>query len=823
MLSIFRWSLRVAIAIILLFAIIIISSYFLVIRSIPDYNANYELKGLRNELLIIRDSSNVPHIISENDNDAFFGLGFVHAQDRLWQMALLRRESQGKLSEMFGKDTLESDILLRELGIYLNAKKSIEVQDSDTISALVAYSNGVNEWIDTINNRAMGRGAPEFFLFLKDLDPWRPEDSLAIINLMAFKLTNAYQEELIRALVAKKLTSSEYNSLFNIESSLQKPLSGKKNKAGDINNSYNNIGENNHLVFKELQDKSLKGASNVFAVSSERAALKYPILANDPHLKLSSPSTWYLARLNLESGAVIGATIPGIPTILSGRSKNTAWGITSAYVDDQDLFFEKLSPSNSNQYKTEKGFVDFEVRNEELKIKNEPSQKLIIRKSQNGPILTSKHINLKSIIPEGHVVAMNWTALSEKNTSLQSAIRIMKSSSLVEIMSAGAEHFAPAQNLLAIDKQGIALKTIGKIPKRSANHETSAQIPSKGWKIENRWIDFMPYQSNPEIKSPENGLIYNTNNQLVTKNFPDHISYDYGDTQRHLRLKKLLNNRSVHTLDSFIEYQQDIISPTAQTILPIVANTLWTKLTTQTENNFSTIEETALTLLLDWNGEMSKYLPEPLIYTTWMRNLQKETIQDELKELTNYFNKFNPDFIKRVFLSNKKNHVWCDIIFTESLENCEKIAEISFRKTIKELSVIHGEKPEVWQWGSVHQAMHKHSALGNVPILDIIFNIKHPVNGGEHTLQRAGFSNMGNNPFENTQGAGYRGVYDLANPDNSVYIIATGQSGNPLSKYYDNLNIQWNRGEYIPMTLDINEVKSGSIGKSILKPKLSYD
>ena len=218
MLSIFRWSLRITIAIILLFTIIIVSSYFLVIRSIPDYNANYELKGLREELLIIRDSANVPHIISENDNDAFFGLGFVHAQDRLWQMALLRRASQGKLSEMFGKDTLDSDILLRELGIYLNAKKSIEIQDSDTISALVAYSNGVNEWIDTINNRAMGRGAPEFFLFLKDLDPWRPEDSLAIINLMAFRLTNAYQEELIRALVAKKLTSLEYNSLFNIGS-----------------------------------------------------------------------------------------------------------------------------------------------------------------------------------------------------------------------------------------------------------------------------------------------------------------------------------------------------------------------------------------------------------------------------------------------------------------------------------------------------------------------------------------------------------------------------------------------------------------------------
>ncbi|MGB0635291.1 MAG: penicillin acylase family protein, partial [Paracoccaceae bacterium] len=736
MLSIFRWSLRITVAIILLFLLIIISSYFLTKRSIPNYNADYQLKGLRDELNIIRDSFNVPHIISENDNDAFFGLGFVHAQDRLWQMALLRRASKGRLSEIFGKDTIASDILFRELGIYSNARKSLEIQDSDTISALVAYSNGVNEWINTVNSKAMGRGAPEFFLFSKDMDLWKPEDSLAIINLMAFRLTSAYQEELIRALASKKLTSLQYNSIFNIKSNMSKNLTNEINQSSVINNGYHDKGQKGTLTFSELQNRSLKGASNVFAVSSDRAALKYPLLANDPHLKLSSPSTWYLARLNLKSGAVIGATIPGIPTILSGRSETTAWGITSAYVDDQDLYFEKLNPTDRNQYKTEKGFVDFEVRHEELHIKNSPSQKLIIRKSQNGPILTSEHINIKSITPDGHVVAMRWTAMSEKNTSLQAAIRIMRSSSLTEIIASGAGYFAPAQNLLAADKGGIALKTIGKIPRRSVNHETSAQIPSKGWKIENRWMDFIPYQSNPEINSPKDGIIYNTNNRLVNKTFPDHISYDYGDTQRHLRIKKLLNNRSRHTLDSFIEYQQDIISSTAQTILPVVASNLWTKLSTQNENNFSLPEETALRLLLNWNGEMSKYLPEPLIYTAWMRNLQKETIQDELKELTSYFNKFDPDFIKRVFLSDKKSHAWCDMIYTEGLESCEMIAEISFKKTIKELSEVHGDRPDLWQWGSVHQAMHRHSALGNVPILDIIFNIKHPSSGGENTIQR---------------------------------------------------------------------------------------
>ena len=214
MLSIFRWSLRAFLVLLFIFIISISTSYYLIIRSIPEFNAEYSLDGLKDRVEITRDRSSIPHIIGSNDNDIFFGLGFVHAQDRLWQMMLMRRTSQGKLSEIFGQKTVKTDILMRELGIYQSAKKSLQIQDSDTLSALVAYSNGINRWIETVNKKALGRGAPEFFLFKKKISPWVPEDSIAVLNLLSFQLSANIQEEIIRALASERLTIKEYTLLF---------------------------------------------------------------------------------------------------------------------------------------------------------------------------------------------------------------------------------------------------------------------------------------------------------------------------------------------------------------------------------------------------------------------------------------------------------------------------------------------------------------------------------------------------------------------------------------------------------------------------------
>jgi len=821
MLSIFRWSQKVFISLLLILIVSLTTSYYLIIRSIPDFNAQHSLDGLKDRVEIIRDRSSVPHIIGLNDNDIFFGLGFVHAQDRLWQMTLMRRTAQGKLSEIFGKKTVNSDILMRELGIYQSAKKSLQVQDSDTLSALVAYSNGINQWINTVNKEALGRGAPEFFLFKNKISPWNPEDSLAILNLLAFQLSANIQEEIIRALASERLTRKEYNLLYGnnpakkINFSKKQTYEQKLTKM-TLKNFKRTIPNYRDI---QLQTKIMGGASNVFAIAPNRSVSKSTLLANDPHLSLTAPSMWYLTRLGLKSGDAIGATIPGIPSILSGRTNKTAWGITSAYVDDQDIFLEKLNPLNSSQYKTEFGNLNFEMTETLIKVNNSPDITITIKKTRNGPVLSGKQFNITSIVPEGYVASLSWTALSPKNTSLQAAIRIMKAQNTLEIIHAGSEFYAPAQNLVAIDKNTIAMKTIGKIPKRSSGHTTSAKTPSEGWIPNNRWNGYFPYASNPEDIFPKSGTIINTNNRLVNFKFPNHITYDYGDTQRIIRLKKLISKRPIHTKESLIEYQQDIVSVTAQEILPVVANSLWGKKAKSTDHSFSELEVKGLELLANWTGEMSKYQPEPLIYVAWMRNLQMSIIGDELNKLSNQFEKFKPNFIRRVFLDNSKDNFWCDILITNEIETCEEIAETSFKVTIAQLVQTYGTSITDWQWGSAHKALHKHSTLGTTPLLDLFFNIEHSASGGENTIQRAAISNRGKNPYENVQGPGYRAIYDLSDPDSSLYIISTGQSGNVLSKHYDDLNSLWRRGEYIPMSLNLNTIRAGSTGLTVLTPK----
>ena len=549
MLSIFRWSLRAFLVLLFIFIISISTSYYLIIRSIPEFNAEYSLDGLKDRVEITRDRSSIPHIIGSNDNDIFFGLGFVHAQDRLWQMMLMRRTSQGKLSEIFGQKTVKTDILMRELGIYQSAKKSLQIQDSDTLSALVAYSNGINRWIETVNKKALGRGAPEFFLFKKKISPWVPEDSIAVLNLLSFQLSANIQEEIIRALASERLTIKEYTLLFGDSPPKELKLSMdhsriKKGVKTTLNPLKNALQKNKDF---QLNNKAMGGASNVFAIGPTRSVSKSTLLANDPHLSLTAPSIWYLARLGLKSGDAIGATIPGIPSILSGRTDKTAWGITSAYVDDQDIFLEKLNPLNNNQYETEFGSLDFELNETIIKVKDSPDVTVTIKKTRNGPILSGNQFNIRSVVPEGYLASLSWTALSTKNTSLQAAIRIMKAQDVKGILNAGSEFYAPAQNLVAIDKTTIAMKTIGKIPKRTAEHTTNAKTPSEGWISQNRWNGYFSYASNPENISPKSGTIINTNNRLVNSKFPNHITYDYGDTQRVIRLKKLISKRPIHT------------------------------------------------------------------------------------------------------------------------------------------------------------------------------------------------------------------------------------------------------------------------------------
>lgn len=819
MFTAFRWLTRILIVLLALSAFALVIAYFFLSRSLPDYSEDFQLDGISGEVEIVRNNASVPHIFGPTDADVFFALGFAHAQDRLWQMSMLRRTAQGRLSEVFGERTLKIDELLRRYDLYTLASQSVDAQDDETKAALLAYSRGVNAWIGEVNAKARGRGAPEFFFFSNEIAAWQPADSIALVKLMALQLSGHLEAEVLRARTSMLLPEdrlrdilpdapgSGITALPDYASLMPSPPPGgfPAKVAQD--------------PLSPFKTGAFAGASNAWAAAANRSAAGGALLANDPHLEFTAPTLWYLARLELQSGGVIGATIPGIPTILIGRSDNLGWGITSSYLDDQDVVMERVNPDNNQQYDSGAGWRDFKTRRSIITVKDQEPITITLRWSEAGPILPGSHYNLATITPPGHVAALSWTALSPHDTSMTAAIRLMMSKSIPEAIEAGSLYIAPSQNLMLADKDGIAFQLIGAVPDRDPAHTTMGRMPSLGDKLQNRWKGVQPYAKNLRVLNPSSGLLGNTNNKTSDAAFPDNVSFTWGDTHRIQRWLTLMKTREVHTRESFIEAQLDTVSPIARAVLPLIGADLWFTGTPSPDGTPERLRERALDILAEWNGEMNEHLPEPLIYAAWLRALQDRLIRDELGPLASEYTHPDPVFIERVFRDTDGAAKWCDVIQSATVETCTDIARIALDQALLTLSERYGRNIETWRWGDAHQATHDHTVMGGVPVLRYFVNLRQSTSGGDSTLMRGRTSGEDPNPFENVHGAGYRGVYDFADPDSSVFILSTGQSGHPLSRHYDDLGVLWRRGEYIPMSLDPDLARAAAVGITHISPK----
>ena len=817
-----RWLVRLVSVAVALTVAVVVAAWWIGSRSIPDYGAEWSVRGITGPVEIVRDTAAVPHIFGETDADVFYGLGFAHAQDRLWQMLMLRRTAQGQLSELFGTATLQIDDLLRRLDVYALATASVEALDPDIVADLQAYADGVNAWLGLVGSEALGRGAPELFLFTPEIAPWRPADSVAVSFMMALQLAGHHEEEVLRARLSLALEDpaglrdlmpdapgagaaelAEYRALFDA------PLPRFAEVGGAAR----------HPLHPHAQGRGRAGASNVWAATPERAAASGALLANDPHLGLTAPTIWYLARLELETGGVIGATIPGMPVVLAGRNDRLAWGITSAYLDDMDLYIEEVNPENPEQYRTPEGWAAFRTDRRVIEVAGSAPVTITRRWTENGPVIPGSHYDFATVTPPGHVMSMAWTALSDENTSIQTGMRLMRAGTIEEGLEAGEDFVAPAQNLMLASADGrIAMQVIGHMPWRMTAHQTQARMPSPGWIADNRWQGVTQYFANPRFVDPETGILGNTNNKMVDRDFPLHVSFHWGDTQRITRLTRLMEAREVHTRDSFIEAQLDTVSAAARNILPLVARDLWFVDETAPPGTPERRRQRALALLADWNGEMNEHLPEPLIYAAWMRELQQRLIRDDIGPLAEEFQSLEPIFIERVFRDIGGASRWCDVAPSTAIETCTDIARLALDDALQWLEDRYGPDIESWRWGTAHEARHDHPVLGNTRLFSWIVNIRQSTSGGDFTLNRAATPGTMPDPFLNTHSAGYRGVYDFADPDSSVFVIATGQSGNPLSRHYDDLGELWRRGEYIPMSLDPELARAGNIGITRLTP-----
>ncbi|MFN0116154.1 MAG: penicillin acylase family protein [Paracoccaceae bacterium] len=818
MLTAFRWLLRLSTALLVLVTLGALLAYWLAARSLPDYDATRTVAGISAPVEIVRDTADVPHILAATDADAFFALGYAHAQDRLWQMVMLRRTAQGRLSEVFGERTLAIDDLIRRLDLYGLATASVGAQTPETRAALDAYAAGVNAWIATINDEALGRGAPEFFLFPSDIAVWQPADSIAILKLMALRLSSHLQNEVLRARVS--LLSQDWaGDLFpDAPGPGVAALPPYASLVPGVPASFAALDRAPQGPYSPVGAPAFAGASNAWAAAPSRSAAGGSLLASDPHLEFSAPSTWYLARLNLAKGAVIGGTIPGIPAILSGRSESIGWGITSSYLDDQDLHVEELNPADPERYRTPEGWKPFRTRKAIIGIRGAAPVTVTLRWTENGPVLPGNQYDLASVTPPGQVMSLSWTALDPADTTMSSAIALMGARSVDEAVEAGGLFVAPSQNLIVADKAGVGMVTLGRMPARDARNQSQGRLPTPGWLPENRWTGMLPYERNPRFLDSAGGIVGNTNNKIVDRPFPNHVSFTWGDTSRIQRWTRLMQEREVHSRESFIAAQLDSVSQDARTILPLIGRDLWFTGEAAPEGTPERLRQRALDMLAKWDGDMNEHIPEPLIYAAWVRHLQTRLIRDELGPLAASFTHVEPLFLERVYRDVNGASRWCDVLQSGPKESCTDIAREALDDALVDLTERYGPAVESWRWGDAHEARQDHPVLGATPILKWFVNIRQSTSGGDDTLMRGLTSGEEPDPFANVHGAGYRGVYDFADPDSSVFIIATGQSGHFLSRHYDDLSELWRRGEYIPMSLEPELARAAATGITVLRP-----
>ncbi len=809
--SFLKWTFRALILIGILAVLFFGIGYYILTRSIPDYDAKDPIAHKDYQVEILRDLQAVPHIYGQTEKDALFALGYVHAQDRLWQMDSMRRTVQGRLSEIVGKQTLEIDKFFRALDMWNLADRAGRTLPEDARSSLQAYADGVNAYIADINENKRGSGAPEFLIFGRSIAPWTPTDSLALQKLMAYELSGSAEDEILRAKMANILSAQQMRDIFyNIKLPANfdrleyasshfptrplSPLAQALNPAKGVGNY---------------------GASNAFAVAPARAAGRSAILANDPHLQLSAPTLWMLAHLHDAStnNDIYGGTIPGIPLIIIGRNQNVAWGLTTAYLDDQDLI---ILDRQGNGFTENNQITPLQSEELMIEIKDQDEPYKFIREvSPYGPIIPAGGPwKVESISGENQSVALSWTALREDDHSILAGLKLMKAKNVNDAINALGDFIAPAQIFSLADKQGnIAQIAAGAIPVRNEQNPSRGIMPGPSWLGPVGFEGYVDPSQTPRLINPEDGLLIHTNNKFIEQEYPYHYTYDWGDVYRRLRAEELLGTRKYHTPASMEEAQNDEISEAARVILPLIARDFWFK----PDNDEQKVQ--ILEMLANWNGEFDALRPEPLIFAAWLEELNHMVFSDEIgPELYKELGRVDPLRIERVFRNVDGSAGWCDIRPTPEIEICSDISEMALNIAIKKLNAKFGSNFEQWRWGRAHHAVHKNRFLSNIPVIGGLTNIIQEQSGDTQTLLRLAYAGGEDYNFDSTHGAGLRMMVDFAHLDSSKIIIATGQSGHILSSHYDDLSTLWRAGEYISMNTNRQVIEGNLIGRIVFDP-----
>ena len=772
-----RWARRIGFILVGVIPAVAIFLAGLLWLTLPENQQTLRIAGLSAPAHVTFDQDGIPRIQAASEHDAFIALGFVHARDRLFQMDLMRRAARGRLSELAGSATLPIDRHMRVFGLGRLAEADVAAQSPEAQAALHAYAMGVNAWI-----AERGRFAALEFLILGAPEPWRPADSLLWARTMGLYLSGNYRSELARLALRDKIPLKMLEELWPAFPPPPRPdarrVTDPPGAAATAEALLNRI-----PAFPAPYTQPMR-ASNAWAVDGRWTDTGAPLLAGDPHLAFGFPSLWYLVRIETPSHVLAGATGPGAPFLILGHNGKIAWTFTTTGADTQDIYLE--SPD-----------AVVESHEEKIRVRGAPDVTITVRATRHGPVISDADPAAKTIL------AVAMANLLPNDTSASGLLALNHATSVEDAGRAAATIVAPVQNLMTADRRTIALFVTGRVPVRRAGDgwapvpgqvarppepappDTAAQShaeldialsepraprPTPSGDAFG-WSGFAAGNALPHVIAPASGRLVNANEPVAPPDFPVFMGRDTFRDWRARRIRALLDTSKVQTVSDFAAMQTDVVSPYAVALLPVLRDV-----------------PGAARALRDWDGAMTESIPQPLIFTTWMVMFRDAILAHAHLGSSLIWGANAPlfDFVPYV-LSPAGAH-WCG-------GDCAPLLKTTLDHTMSSLATRFGPDPSAWRWGKVHQAVFAHPFLRAIPLLGPLTTVRIGTPGDGTTLDRGDM----NDDLESVHGASFRGVYDLDDLNRSLFMVAPGQSGNPLSRHARDFLTRWRDGAMVLM------------------------
>jgi len=780
--------------------------------SLPQYSGEISSYKINYNIEVFRDSFAVPYIIAQSDEDAAFALGYLHAQERLFSMDIIRKAGEGRLSEILGAKVIPFDKMFRTIGIKRNIEKNLNKYDPTVMKILQSYSNGVNEFI----KQQKGNYAIEFDVLGYQPEQWQPIHSLIVIKMMAWELNISWWADLSFAELIQKLGKEKVLEILpDYPENAPTIITDNFKYLPAINST---LAETDKAFRKMIGWTGTHIGSNSWVVNANKSVSGKPIIANDPHLAFSAPGKWFAAVIKSKNWDASGVTLPGVPGIVIGKGENISWVLTNVMNDDADFYVEKLD-STKSKYFIDGKWQDLKLIKDTIKVKDGKDQLIIIKETHRGPIISNIHpyhfiYNKDDInIPP---ISMHWSG-NDFSDEMLAFYKINKAKNWDEFRD-GVKYFGiPGQNFVYADAQGNIGYIMGaRIPIRKSDNPT---LVFDGTTSENDWKGFVPTNQIPVILNPTENFIASANNKTL-KNFKYYISNLWEPSSRIDRIRELLTSKQKLSANDFKKYQMDFVSPYAKTLTSYLLNSFeGIKIKDKNLNE-------SLELLRKWDFELNKYSQTPAIYAVFLNYLLKNIYYDEMGD--DLYNRFvflaNVPYRSLLQILEKPESSWFDNINTPSRETRDEIIRKSLSDGLSYLEKNYGKDLTNWQWGKIHTVTFKHAFSGNFSLLDKYIDIGPfeiggdgtTINNSEYSFAKSieGYALLRHNEFDNILGPSMRFIYDFEKPDEFSLVLTTGQSGNVMSENYKDQTPLWLKGKYMKIRTNEKLIRKN---KNLLK------